>query len=388
MEAGHQRVKQQAWRQPRVARGVCGDCRDRDVVHPLFAVCCDTLADVRAAGSGIARNFLAAGLIIAGIGAGALAIAQEEALYTFGTTVVIPGGLIGVIYYIRPLSKFLPDFQWLDPIGVIYTSTLNVTPRSFREGFPGVTDRYEWFAIDYSGRFWIEKPGPYRFELTSDDGSKLYIDGGLVVNNDGVHGPETRLAASTLERGIHRIRVSYFQGPRDEVALVLRVAGPGEEWRVFSTDEFKPPSDPATWGYLGNQARLQVSSVSGAPGEKVGLEISLDSPAGSAPVALQWETIFPAQILEDGGNGPEPGRAASDSGKSLTCTLRKTYSYLCILVGGQKPVANGPIATLRFKIRPEARAGTTVVRVERAEAVTADLKKLTVKDAEGTVTIH
>jgi hypothetical protein len=133
---------------------------------------------------------------------------------------------------------------------------------------------------------------------------------------------------------------------------------------------------------------LQVSSVSGAPGEKVELVISLNSPAGSAPLALQWEIIFPAQILEEGGNGPETGRAASDSGKSLTCNRRKTYSYVCILVGSQKPVANGPIAIVHLKIRTEARGGTTVVRVERAEAATADLKKLTVKDAEGTVTIR
>ena len=44
-----------------------------------------------------------------------------------------------------------------------------------------------------------------------------------------------------LESGVHRIRVSYFQGPREQVALVLKVAPPGEEFRIFSTDEFRPP---------------------------------------------------------------------------------------------------------------------------------------------------
>ena len=133
---------------------------------------------------------------------------------------------------------------------------------------------------------------------------------------------------------------------------------------------------------------LQVSSVAAARGERVGLEISLDSPAGSAPAALHWETIFPAQILDDGGSGPEMGRAAIDSGKSLTCNKRRTYSYLCILFGNQKPIANGPIAIIHFKIRAEAPTGTTLVRVEKAQAVTADLKELTLKDAEGIVTIH
>jgi hypothetical protein len=95
-----------------------------------------------------------------------------------------------------------------------------VCRRSFDEGFPGVTDRFEWFAIDYTARFWVSEPGKYRFALASDDGS---------VN---------------LKMGEHAIRVSYFQGPRYQVALVLRVARPGEqELRVFHTDDFKPPSD-------------------------------------------------------------------------------------------------------------------------------------------------
>ena len=335
---------------------------------------------------GVGRKALATASIIAVITAGSLAAEQAENVPAFGTTVVIPGGLRGTIYPISPDSKSLPFFQLLRPLGVIYTSSLNVTPRDYLEGFPGVTGRYEWFAIDYSGRFWIEKPGQYRFELTSDDGSRLYIDDQLVVNNDGIHPPETRIGGSTLAGGIHRIQVSYFQGPGDQVALVLRVAGPGEGWRVFSTDEFKPPPDPATWMYL-NEV-LHVSSVTSAPGENVRIEISLDSAAAKAPTALKWELVFPAQLLEPEGDDPERGSAAMDSGKSLTCARRKPYSYSCTLSGGHSPVANGPIAIFHFKIRTIAEAGTTAVRIERAEAVTVDSKELTLSDAEGTVTIR
>jgi hypothetical protein len=49
---------------------------------------------------------------------------------------------------------------------------------------------------------------------------------------------------ATLAHGVHEIRVSYFQGPRYHVALVLKVALPGMELRVFSTDELKPPASP------------------------------------------------------------------------------------------------------------------------------------------------
>jgi len=165
-------------------------------------------------------------------------------VYTFGTTVVIPAGLHGLIYHIRQNSKKLPDFHKLKPVGSIYTSSLNIPPQDFQQGFPGVTKRFEWFAIDYSGRFWIEHPGAYEFALLSDDGSRLYIDGGLVIDNDGVHPPQEETGSIELSKGVHTIRVSYFQGPRFQVALVLKVAAPGEPLRIFSTDELKPPPEP------------------------------------------------------------------------------------------------------------------------------------------------
>jgi hypothetical protein len=110
-----------------------------------------------------------------------------------------------------------------------------------------VTSRFEWFAIDYNGRFWIDRPGMYSFVLTSDDGARLYIDDQLIIDNDRQHQPEGRTGSVRLGTGIHRIRVPYFQGPRFQVALVLEVAGPGEQLRVFSTDEFKPPEHPENW---------------------------------------------------------------------------------------------------------------------------------------------
>ncbi len=173
--------------------------------------------------------------------------AQEESAARFGTTVVLPSGLRGEIYHIRRNTAKLPNFRKLKPVGTIYTASLNIPPQDFRAGFPGVTKRFEWFAIDYAGRFWIDKPGDYRFVLTSDDGATLSIDDELVVDNDGTHPPRDETGSVTLSAGIHRIRVCYFQGPRLQVALVLKVAPPGGELRVFSTDEFKPPLHPESW---------------------------------------------------------------------------------------------------------------------------------------------
>jgi hypothetical protein len=186
----------------------------------------------------------------------------DAPITTFGVTVVDPFGLRGDIYLLRPETNQLPKFEKLKPVGSIYTSALNIPPRSFLDGFPGVTDRFEWFAIDYSGYFYVDNPGAYRFLLASDDGSKLYIDDKRVIDNDGIHPIQVEQGRMTLNGGIHRIRISYFQGPGDRVALILAVARPGEDWRVFSTNEFRPPRNPADWKY-GDPSNLPGSEPAG-----------------------------------------------------------------------------------------------------------------------------
>ena len=165
---------------------------------------------------------------------------------------VIPAGLHGTLYFIPKDTTVLPDFESdsaLERVGEVWTDTLNIPPRHWSSGFPGLTERFEWFAIDYNGRFWIDKPGRYTFALLSDDGSRLFVDDTPVIDNDCQHPPDLRIAAVKLEGGGHRIRVSYFQGPRDCLALVLAVAGPDRQWKLFSTKEFKPPSNPEDWHY-------------------------------------------------------------------------------------------------------------------------------------------
>jgi len=167
---------------------------------------------------------------------------------TFGTTVAASSGLKGDIYLLKPMTERLPNFKKLKPVGAIYTTSLNIPIQDFQKGFPGVTSQMEWFAIDYTGRFWVNEPGRYSFRLLSDDGAKLWIDDELVADNDGLHAPSTVDGSGHLTRGVHRIRLSYFQGPRHQVALVLGIAGPDHmDWRVFDTDMFLPPADPKEW---------------------------------------------------------------------------------------------------------------------------------------------
>lgn len=172
--------------------------------------------------------------------------AEDQPVAKFSTTVfgtTTPGeGLRGQVYELLKGMNYLPYFTTMRPLATLYTKSLNVPNQDFSQGFPGLPNLKEWFAIDYQGTFGISKPGQYRFQLTSDDGSKLYIDDVQIINNDGIHSARTMEGAVQLKRGSHQIRISYFQGPRYRLTLVFSVArGNDTAWQIFNTDDFKEP---------------------------------------------------------------------------------------------------------------------------------------------------
>jgi outer membrane protein OmpA-like peptidoglycan-associated protein len=124
------------------------------------------------------------------------------------------------------------------PEGFIYTKELNVPNRQFTEGFPGVTDRFEYFGLIYKCMFEIPKPGLYKWRLTSDDGSILWIDNKIVVNNDGVHGENSTEGEVELTNGNHSMKVWFFQGPATELGLQLFVTPPDAEEKIFTLDDY------------------------------------------------------------------------------------------------------------------------------------------------------
>ncbi len=143
------------------------------------------------------------------------------------------GTLIGTIYFLEPNSTDKPEFTGLRPVGRVVTNQLNIPSRSFESGFPGITDRFEWFGIEYRGMCQFTRSGTYDFRLESDDGARLYINETLVIQNDGIHPPLSVSGKVTLTAGRHSVRVPYFQGPRTEIALQLFVTPPGGTEAIF-----------------------------------------------------------------------------------------------------------------------------------------------------------
>ncbi|KAB7529671.1 sulfatase-like hydrolase/transferase [Flagellimonas olearia] len=109
------------------------------------------------------------------------------------------------IFYGEKMEK-LPDFSTLKPVKEGY-----VTEFSHKQALsPDIQqDQVALVLISYLE---IEEEGKYRFFTNSDDGSKLYVDGILVVDNDGDHGVMERSGTLELAKGRHEVRVEFFNG--------------------------------------------------------------------------------------------------------------------------------------------------------------------------------
>ncbi len=84
----------------------------------------------------------------------------------------------------------------------------------------------ESFALRFTGSVYVGKAGKYTFYTTSDDGSRLFIGGKSVVNNDGPHGMVERRGTIQLSAGSHPILVTYFNRSGGH-GLAVSWSGPG-----------------------------------------------------------------------------------------------------------------------------------------------------------------
>ena len=67
------------------------------------------------------------------------------------------------------------------------------------------------FGADVTSALYVAGAGTYASTLTSDDGSQLFIDGGLVVDDGGPHGPQSATGSVALTAGAHSLEIQYFE---------------------------------------------------------------------------------------------------------------------------------------------------------------------------------
>lgn len=150
-------------------------------------------------------------------------------LGVFGDTRV-RGKWRATVYRSDVALKGLPDISKLVPITTFETDTLNIPSREADGGFPGVPANLklvENYAIAFEGTLEVPRDMRYRFHLISDDGSKLWVNEQLVVDNDRGAGHATQSGELSLAPGQHALKVRYYQGSKPKIALQFLVEEKG-----------------------------------------------------------------------------------------------------------------------------------------------------------------
>lgn len=136
--------------------------------------------------------------------------------------------IVADLYQLAPDTALLPDYSQLKAIKKICLAQLDIKVRKFSEGFPGVPNLFEWFSLNTNFVVKVPQDGIWTFKLIADDGANLYINEQKVIDNDGLHPVAERIATADLKAGDFDFRVSYFQGPRFDIALELLWKGPND----------------------------------------------------------------------------------------------------------------------------------------------------------------
>jgi len=103
-----------------------------------------------------------------------------------------------------------------------------------------VRERDLYFALKFSGFIEIPKDGLYVFTTNSNDGSRMFIDDKLVVDNDGPHGMRPSSGTVALKAGLHPVRVDYYN-TGGSWGLEVTWQGPDFEEQPIPDDVLRRP---------------------------------------------------------------------------------------------------------------------------------------------------
>ncbi|MCK6445813.1 MAG: PA14 domain-containing protein [Planctomycetes bacterium] len=76
------------------------------------------------------------------------------------------------------------------------------------------------FGFQFTGLLEVTEAGVHRFTLRSDDGSRLWLDGKQVIDNDGQHAPQAKSGEVWLAKGRHELCVTFFESAGGEELAV------------------------------------------------------------------------------------------------------------------------------------------------------------------------
>ncbi|WP_406685241.1 T9SS type A sorting domain-containing protein [Seonamhaeicola sp. MEBiC1930] len=130
-----------------------------------------------------------------------------EVCFTYPDLEQAPAGLISGLkyYYFEGTWSELPNFNTTTPVSSGTSNGLDLS----------VADADDNYGFRYFGYLNIPEDGEYTFYTTSNDESKLLIDGALVVHNTG-SGMSEISGNVCLEAGLHQFSLDFYEGVGNE----------------------------------------------------------------------------------------------------------------------------------------------------------------------------
>lgn len=138
----------------------------------------------------------------------------------------------------------LPDFTSLKPetTGTWYAPEAN--PHRFSPGFGNLREN---IGARFVGYIDIPVEGVYQFGTVSDDGSRMWIDDEMVVDNDGLHGMRLRTGRVALREGLHRVRIDWFNSVSGSGLEVWWQSDTIRRAKVPDSAWYRNPAKPHDW---------------------------------------------------------------------------------------------------------------------------------------------
>lgn len=92
-------------------------------------------------------------------------------------------------------------------------------------------------GLIFEGYYEAPEDGIYTFALLSDDGSMMYVDDAEIISNDGGHSPREIIGQKALRKGLHKVKVLYFDS--NGGVLELKTLDNNDSRQPFPNERFK-----------------------------------------------------------------------------------------------------------------------------------------------------
>ncbi|NMB77559.1 MAG: PKD domain-containing protein [Methanomicrobiales archaeon] len=118
-------------------------------------------------------------------------------------------GIVGVYYANSTWTA--PGTRRVDP-RIWFADKYYPTDPSYYSPWPNLPgSQVEDFSVSWDGYLRIPSADTYTFHLVSDDGSYLWIDDTMVIDNGGLHAERSKYGTVTLGPGYHHIVVDMYE---------------------------------------------------------------------------------------------------------------------------------------------------------------------------------